>query len=224
MRLDAVTAQHRGGGYPGVIERPGVDWLLAGIIDGTGCWGAGLEAADWSRRRLIQRWANLDLPSSLQIVEDIQAVAAALPAEFRESEFGCAFSVALALVQGRECHVIAAGAYGVRMVGPTESRALFTPRRWVDLPVEAGLLTAEAAPSHPLHRVMAGPFVADEQASVPVTCGPFSIPTGWSTLIAEQRVLDRLGGLPAERAEPLTAAAVQRLVDPPVTPVVVIHG
>jgi len=54
----------------------------------------------------------------LQIVEDVQTVVAALPAESTRAEFGCASSVALLLVRGLECHVIAAGAYVVKILGP----------------------------------------------------------------------------------------------------------
>jgi hypothetical protein len=225
MRIDIAAARYRGVDYPGIVQFAGPNWLVAGVVDGVGSWGAGMEAADWSRRHLAERGAAMLRPDAEEIVAGIQAVVGEIPAAFQEDEceFGCAFSIALVLVRGVTCHVIAAGAYGVEMIRGAASTSLFSPRRWVDEQVDKGVITQQQADAHPLHGVVVGPWLADGHHAAPLTYGPFGLDPGSSVLVAEMRLLDRRH-LVKEGLGSLTAAAIQALMERPATPVVVIHA
>ena len=61
-----------------------------------------MEAADWTRRRLEERWAAVERPDAEEIVVDVQAEVARIPSVFERAdlELGCAFSIALVLAHG----------------------------------------------------------------------------------------------------------------------------
>jgi hypothetical protein len=222
MRIDTASAAYGGGRYPGVIERRAAEWFIVGVVDGVGSWGTGVGAAHWCRGQLADRWARPDPPSPSGLVADIQAVVAELPSEFADPDFGSAFSVALVLARGPECHLVAAGAYGGLLCHRAGYEPVFRPRRWIDAEIDQGRMTVEEGRSHPLRGVLVGPFVGDVGHPPAAIHGPFQIPSGSALVIAEQRAIDRLAERPLDGPETLAARAVQALVERPVLAVVVI--
>lgn len=182
-----------------------------------------MVAADWTCRQLAQRWVTLDHPNLSQIGEDIRAVVCEMPVEFKDPDFGCSFSIALVLMDGLTCHVVAAGAYGIELIRKAVATSLFAPRRWVDQAVDEGAITTEEANVHPLRTVLVGPWLADGGPNAPLILGPFGLEPGSSVVIAEQRVLDQRRRLAGGGAEALNAAALQALLERPATPVVVLQ-
>jgi hypothetical protein len=220
MRIDTAPGGYRGSGPSGLVVREGEGWALAGVVDGAGSWGSGVEAADWSLGRLREWWSRGPMGPA-RIATDIREIARSLPAELRDPD-DSAYSVAFALVRGTECHFVAAGCYGVVLLERGSRRELFRPRVWTDAYVEDGTLTPEAARFHPLRGVATGPFVADGKDVDPATSGPFELRPGATLVVAERRNLELLGGgLPSG---PSPARAVQDLLVRPRLPVVVIEA
>lgn len=219
MRIDSAAAGYRPSGPSGIVAIQRAGWVLAGVVDGAGSWGTGVEAADWSLERLTETWSRGPIDPA-RVAADVRAAARSLPAELRDPD--TAYSVAFALVRGMECHVVAAGCYGVVLLERRGRRDLFRPRTWTDPYVEDGTLTPEAARSHPLRGVMTGPFVADGKDADLATSGPIELRPGATLVVAEQRNLDLLGPSLPEGAP--TARAVQALLVRPRLPVVVIEA
>jgi hypothetical protein len=220
MRIDTAPAGYRASGASGLVVRQGEGWILAGVVDGAGSWGTGVEAADWSLNRLTERWSSGPMDTA-RITTDVRDVARTLPAELQDPD-DAAYSVAFVLLSGTECHVVAAGCYGVVLLERSGRRDLFRPRVWTDPYVEDGRLTPEDARSHPLRGVAIGGFVADGKDADLATSGPFDLRPGVTLVVAERRNLDLLdASLPSG---PLTARAVQALLERPRLPVVVIEA
>jgi hypothetical protein len=224
MKIDAAAAAYHEGRYPGVIAHRAPDWFIAGVVDGAGSWGSGVEAADWCRRRVADLWVRSDPPSPSGLAADIQAAVADLPPELADPDFGCAFSVALVLARGEEWHLVAAGTYGAVLCHRARQEAVYRPRRWTDAQIEQGRMTVEEGRSHPLRNVMACPFVGDVGDAPPAVHGPFHVPPGSALVIAHLGVLDRLTERPPYGRETPAAHALQALVERPIRPVVVIQA
>ncbi len=222
VRVDVAPARYHGTDHPGVVVQCAGESVVAGVVDGVGSWGSGVEAADWARRRLEARWQAALPLSALAVRRDVLAVVSDLPRDLRQDDGGCAFSVALVLVCGGLSDVVAAGAYGVECVDPRGSRSVFGPHRWVDEMLASGVLTSADAESHVLRNMIVGPFVTGDSPA-DLAWVPFVLAPEESIVIAEERCLRRLRQLPADQRASFDARAVQGLVDRPVMPVVVLR-
>jgi hypothetical protein len=222
MRLDvALALGRRHTSDVTIAHRRGDDWLTAGVIDGWGSWGRGMEAADRCRGSLDARWGVATDLRTEQMLEDIHAAVSDLPDEWVSDDMGCAFSIALALVRRRTIHVVAAGAYGIVQAEQDRSAYLFRPRRWIDTAAAEAGMTAEQMAAHPLHRVVTGPWVADKGRSVPSALGPFRLAPGAMLVIADVDLLERHGST----LQPGTSAqAIQDLDPTRKMPVVSLHA
>jgi hypothetical protein len=222
VKFDSVGAGHRPDGSPGIVRLQRDGWFLAGVIDGAGSWGWGVEAADWSLARLSEAWSRGPMDPK-RIATDVRKVARSLPVQFQEPDLGPpGFSVALVLVTGAECVAVAAGCYGVVLVDRGGRRDLFRPPVWTDPYVEDGTLGPDAARTHPLRDVLIGGCVADGRDGDLATSDPLKVQPDAALVIAEHRNLDLLGAsLPSG---PSPARAVQALLARPRLPVVVIEA
>jgi hypothetical protein len=221
MQIDTAASGWRVSGPSGLVALQREGWILAGVVDGAGSWGTGVEAADWSLERLTERWSQGPI-DPVRVAADVRDVRRSLPRELREPDGDSAYSVSVVLASGTVCHVVAAGCYGVVLVERGVPRDLFRPRTWADVQVEDGSLGREAARSHPLRHVMVGPLIADRKDSAPATSGPFALRPGAAIVVAEYRNLEVLDV--SALSQPAPARAVQALLERPRLPVVVIQA
>jgi hypothetical protein len=223
MIVDVAPARYVNRDCPGVVEHTTSGWRLAGVIDGVGSWGYGMEAADWVRRDLERRWAALKEPTPEAVVEEIEGSITRLPKDYTDAEEGYSFSVALVLVKGTTLTVVAAGANGVVRLTDTGSQAFFAPRRWIDSLVAEGHITLDVARAHPLRHCVVGPWVADEPRVPPAIFGPFETTDDSAIVVADVRVLSRLARIPPKKRRRMSAQSLQLLLQAPATPVVVLR-
>jgi hypothetical protein len=134
---------------------------LVAIVDGSGSWGSGREAADLARDVLASRWGSTAEWSVAGIASDISEVALSTPKELRDQEFGWSFSVTCLLCAHDLIESVAAGFYRVDVLRPSGMANLFRPAMLVDQLLAAGILRAETVATFPHRHVSLGPFVGD---------------------------------------------------------------
>jgi hypothetical protein len=209
--LDIAPATYRRPvDFDGVLVCEGPGWSVAGIIDGFGSWGYGVEAASWLAERLLPAWRSRPSLAAADIADSVSAVASQLPREWQEEEMGCSCSMAIVLKAAGGTHVVAAGLYSIAMLGAGQIHDVFRARLWINEPVRQGLLTADEAQTHPLRHVVVGPFVADADGRPPDVLGPFELPAQARFLIADDRLLREVIAMPAD-SRPQTAIGIQEI-------------
>jgi hypothetical protein len=134
---------------------------LVAIVDGSGSWGSGVEAADRARHLLDSRWRGTRDWSVAGLARDISEVALSTPANLRDKEFGWSFSVTCLLCTHDVLDLVAAGFYQVDIVGPSGTLTLFRPTMLIDQLLADGTLQPEAVAAFPHRHVCLGPFVGD---------------------------------------------------------------
>jgi hypothetical protein len=134
---------------------------LGAIIDGSGSWGSGREAADRTRELLGNRWQSAEDWSADSLIDDISTVASSTPNDLRDREFGWSFSVTCLLCTHDLIVCAAAGFYRVDVRGRSGTTTLFRPEMLVDQFLANGTLTAETAAAFPHRNICLGPFVGD---------------------------------------------------------------
>ncbi len=172
--------------------------VLAGIFDGSGCWGYGPDAASRVLKDVRARWeGHLGRLTPEELAEDLNAASRALPAELREED-PCAFSVLLALAEGDAVSVVGAGVLS-GLVLPSEPGA---PARWharprmlVDDLVARGQLAAAEAPTFPHRNVCVGPFLGGE-AVVAFSTSAERLASGERLVLGHHQLLTALEAMP----------------------------
>ena len=135
---------------------------LAAIVDGSGSWGTGREAANLSRAHLESRWRSARGWSLSELQADIVEAAARTPETLRAEEFGWSYSVTVLLCSPALVEVLAAGLFRVDVLTRAGSEVLFRPRMLVD-DLQAGAAHSEVdIVAFPHRDVCLGPFVGDE--------------------------------------------------------------
>jgi len=209
--LDIAPATYRRPvDFDGVIVCEGPGWSVAGIIDGFGSWGYGVEAASWLAERLLPAWRSRASLGAADIADSVSAVASQLPREWQDDQMGCSFSVALVSNVAGSTHVVAAGLYGIAMIDGGEIHDLFRARLWINEQVRLGLLSADVARTHPLRHVVTGPFVADGSGRPLEVLGPVGVSAQTRLLIADDRLLRAVIAMPAD-SRPQTAIGIQEI-------------
>lgn len=137
--------------------------VLAAIVDGSGSWGSGREAADFTRDALANLWPRRPMSASL-IAQDIADVVQDVPAHLRSDDYGWAFSIAVVLLGHTLLETVAAGSYCVDVIRHDATINLFRPAMLVDELVRRGELAANEVHSCPHGGVCIGPFVGDSYA------------------------------------------------------------
>ena len=142
---------------------------LVAIVDGSGSWGSGVEAADRARHLIDSRWQSARAWSVSSLVSDVSEIALSTPASLRDTEFGWSFSVTCLLCTRDSVECVAAGIYQVDILGPSGSMSLFRPTMLVDQLLADGTLQLDAVAGFPHQNVCLGPFVGDrDQVSLSV--------------------------------------------------------
>lgn len=144
-----------------VLER--TDQVIAAIVDGSGSWGSGQEAADRVRNLLAEKWSGVERWSIDALEEDVSMVASSTPKSLRDSEFGWSFSATCLLWADGLMQCAAAGLYRVDVVTKNSMETLFMPRMLVDQLLENKTLSPEAAETFEHRHVCLGPFVGDSE-------------------------------------------------------------
>jgi hypothetical protein len=134
---------------------------LVAIVDGSGSWGSGREAADHARNVLSSRWGSTAEWSVASISNDISEVALSTPNELRDQEFGWSFSVTCLLCAHDLIELVAAGFYRVDVLKPSGMANLFRPAMLVDQLLADGTLRPETVATFSHQHICLGPFVGD---------------------------------------------------------------
>jgi hypothetical protein len=135
---------------------------LTVIVDGSGSWGSGREAADRTRDALADRWRDARNWSLDSLAEDLSTAASSTPNELRDSEFGWSFSATCLLATENLIECVAAGFYRVDVCAPSGMATLFRPEMLLDQLVADGTLSPQAAAVFPHRHVCLGPFIGDK--------------------------------------------------------------
>lgn len=161
---------------------------LIAIIDGSGSWGSGREAADRSRGILAASWGRSPQWSAAQLAETIAEAVLSTPQELRDSEFGWAFSITALLCYETRVECLAAGAYRADVIAPQTVTTLFRPKTLADDLLERRILAAEELEDFPHPDVCLGPFLGDSE-SVSLTTAAYEF-SGDEVLIVTDGLRD----------------------------------
>ncbi len=135
---------------------------VAAIVDGSGSWGHGAEAADRARDLLADRWRRFEGWSSELLAHDISEVALSTPDSLRDRDFGWSFSVTAVSFEGDAVECVAAGLYRVDVLGAQGTMSVFRPEMAVDRLLADGQLSLEGVDGSAVRDVCLGPFVGDD--------------------------------------------------------------
>ena len=149
----------------------GRDQILAGILDGSGSWGNGVEAAAWNRKRLLATWETTTTWAIPNLEADIRESASHTPEELRDVDFGWSFSAVVLVFSATAVSGATAGLYEIELIRGEKTRALHRPKMLVDELVGSGKLTRDEALTFEHRHVYLGPLVGDYE---PARLGTFS--------------------------------------------------
>ena len=197
-----------------VLAFDGPEASVLVLLDGSGDWGGGFQAAEDVAAKLRSRWRD-GAPGSIDgIASDLQSLAAAAVSRF-DSPFGAGFhTIALLLRDIGSVELIHAGCYEVSHFSNDRRLRTVTPETWVGQNVREGRLTEEEARKHPMREIWCGPFIVER---TPIH-GPWPIKSGESVLVREkvfdlelsdEEVLAALA-VPAMAAEKLRSIGFRR--------------
>lgn len=210
VQIDAAPAAYRPHSDPAVIHLQSGHANLLALFDGVGSWGYGMEAAAWTRLRLIERWERSVPAFIAAVAEDIATVSGAVPGEFRNTDFGCGFCGAAVLLGAGSVYVTAAGLFGVYLVNQFGLVPIFRPRMLVDQLLEEKQLSPDEIDAFAHQDVCVGPFLADGGKQALKCSGPHDLPPDHILIVAHQRLLRLLAAQPPTSWMNHSAAGLQR--------------
>lgn len=189
------------------VNRP--DGALVAVIDGVGSWGTGMEAADWARHRLAQRWTSSSPMTPDTLAADILSVAAAIPGELQDPEWGWEFSVAALLVVDETLHALAAGIFEVTVVDAAGFHPIYDPETLMKQLLRSGQLTAEQAATFEHQNLYVGPLVGGSGAGVLARPAPFDLRRDAVVLVGHYRTIHAVRAAGPRDFLSATAAEIQ---------------
>ena len=149
------TSRHRGAAEPIVWSSASARGVI--LLDGSGSWGAGAEAAAWIRHALAERLPDEEIEPKTVSAELTRAIAQ-LPDSISGDELGWHFSIAAVLFGGTHVQVTALGVFSILLIHNQEARPLVTAKRLIDDLVAAGHLSRAEAEQHEYRKILVGPF------------------------------------------------------------------
>lgn len=163
------------------------------MTDGSGSWGAGVEAAAWFREWLAETHDDDNLVTSTSINAALRRGIECLPARIAGCDDGWSLSIVAAIVENHEIQLGVSGGFAAVAVSPSHIHRLFTPRRLVDELVAQGVVTELEAATHRYARVLCGPFFGDSENGDLTWLAPITIGSESRIMIGEsglQRYLE----------------------------------
>jgi hypothetical protein len=149
----ALAVEVAPGGSTPVVDRSAGGTRLVVLLDGSGSWSAGAEAARRCHDHLVAAALPEDLgPGGVRAL--LAASLTDVPADWRTDGF--AFSVLALLARGTRLWTVSAGMFGAVRLGADGVTVLCPRDRLVDRLVRAGRMTADEAEVHPARHVVAG--------------------------------------------------------------------
>jgi hypothetical protein len=133
------------------------DEKVVGLLDGSGDWGSGVAAADWTRQALRDRWSLAGPRSTAEMAADLREVLSRIPSSLSDPEFGMSFSAVLLLCGAKTVSAVCSGVYALRLVRHPAVRTLLRPRLLSDDLVANGQMTPEEVEAFPHRSICVGP-------------------------------------------------------------------
>lgn len=130
------------------------------MVDGSGSWGLGVEAAAWFRDWLALAHDSGKAVGRLSVTAALQLGMERMPAEFVDDDFGCVFSIVAAIVDDHIIQLGACGGFASVAVSQSKIQRLITPVRLIDELVVRGLVPESEAEWDKRADILCGPFLA----------------------------------------------------------------
>jgi len=150
-------------GVDALVIKTGGGYLVY-VLDGTGSWGAGVEAAAWFRW-----WISSESSSSVYSPAAVMKLLAAglrvLPRDLSDDGFHWSFSLAVAICGSNSIQIGASGSIAAVAMSAAGIDRLFAPRRLVDDLVTQGTIALDEAETHKYRRIICGPFFGQDNTA-----------------------------------------------------------
>lgn len=140
-----------------VLTFEATDQSLIVILDPSGNWGEGYEAATVMARLLEERWRTAFPSNSSEIGRQLKECAS--QSRLRESWLTGIGAIALLLCENGAVEIIHAGDHEIARFESGERIESITPPRWVDEQVEVGHMSPEEAKVSPMRNILLGPLI-----------------------------------------------------------------
>lgn len=155
--IAACASRYTGAAEPLIVgTRHGQ--LILYMMDGTGSWGSGVEAASWFRDWLADTHMDDLRASPTTVSETLRAGIRQLPPAIRDDDYHWSFSIVAVIADDDTIQLGACGGFAAAAVSGTHIAHLLTPARLIDKLVAEGHVPESEAEGHKYAHVLCGPF------------------------------------------------------------------
>jgi hypothetical protein len=128
------------------------------MVDGSGSWGPGIEAAAWFRDWLASAHKNDNTISTTDVTTALRAGIEQLPSVVIDDDFHWTFSIVAVIADDTTIRMGACGAFAAAAVSRSLIDRLLTPARPIDELVTRGHVSESEAECHKHSNMLSGPF------------------------------------------------------------------